>query len=87
MKRVSTLVMLLVALAACEEKKTETKPEEKPPTTTGAATTATTAQPVVTINESDLSTPADFEETAEKSITKTNYKAELASIEADVAKD
>lgn len=90
MKRVSTLVMLLVALAACEEKKTETKPEEKPPTTTGAATavpTATTAQATVTINDSDLSTPADFEETAEKSITKTNYKTELASIEADVAKD
>lgn len=90
MKRVSILVVLL-ALAACEEKKAETKPEEKTPTTTGASTalpTATTAQPVaVTINESDLSTPADFEETAEKAITKTSYKTELASIEADIAKD
>ena len=82
----------LLALAACENKPaTETKPEDpasKNATTTGAtATAATTAATPPVIADSDLSTPADFEETAEKAISKTNYKAELASLEADIAKD
>jgi hypothetical protein len=82
----------LLTLAACEEKKPEVKPEEpasKSATTTNAAATATAtaAATPVTINDSDLSTPADFEESAEKAITKANYKTELSSIEADIAKD
>jgi hypothetical protein len=41
----------------------------------------------VTIADSDLSTPADFEEAAEKAITGKSYKAELASLEKDLAKE
>jgi hypothetical protein len=41
----------------------------------------------VTITDGDLSTPADFEETAEKAITTKNYKAELTSLESDVSKE
>jgi len=78
-----------LAIAACEQKPTETKPEEsKQPTTTGATTiteTTTMAPPVIV--EADLSTPADFEESAEKAISKTNYKSELAVLEVDIAKE
>jgi len=90
----------LLALTACEEKKTDPKledPASKNPTTTGATTpitTTTAATPVaapvpvpVTIAEADLSTPADFEDSAEKSITKANYKAQLTTLEADIAKE
>jgi hypothetical protein len=90
MKRVTLLIgAALLALAACDDKKAETKPEdpsEKNATTTTTASVAATATPVA-INDSDLSTPADFEETAEKAISKANYKAELATLEGDIAKD
>lgn len=96
MKRALMLAVALFALAACEDKKAETKPEDpasKNATTTGATTAtataaAATATPAaVTIDDTDLSTPADFEETAEKGISKTNYKQELSSLEADIAKE
>lgn len=97
MKRIMIIGAALFALAACDDKKTETKPEDpssKNATTTTtatvsatAATTATAAPTTVSINDSDLSTPADFEETAEKAITKANYKAELATLEGDIAKE
>jgi hypothetical protein len=94
MKRALMIAMALFALAACDDKKTETKPEDpasKNATTTGATTaaaTATTATPAaVTIDDGVLSTPADFEETAEKAITKANYKKELSSLETDIAKE
>ncbi len=85
----------LFAVAACDKPSTpETKAEDpasKNATTTGATTEATpattaAAAPVV-VADSDLSTPADFEETAEKAISKANYKAELASLETDIAKE
>ena len=93
----TALAVLGFALAACD-KPAEPKPEDKNATTTtnatstatGAATGAPTAAPAhaaVTINDSDLSTPADFEETAEKAITAKSYKADLAALEADVAKE
>ena len=41
----------------------------------------------MTIDDGVLSTPADFEETAEKAITKANYKKELSSLETDIAKE
>ena len=76
------------ALAACEEKKPETTetPESKNAETT-AATTATAAAQPVTIDDSDLATPADFEAEAEKAITKANYKTELATLETDISKE
>ncbi|MDF2694467.1 MAG: hypothetical protein K0S65_2850 [Labilithrix sp.] len=82
----------VLALAACENKPTETKPDDtasKNATTTNATATATTVAtpaPPPAIVDSDLSTPADFEEAAEKSISKTTYKAELAALETDIAK-
>jgi hypothetical protein len=81
----------LLALAACDKPATpETKtddPNAKHTETTGATTTVATTPPAPpAIADSDLATPADFEEAAEKAISKTNYKAELAAIEADIAK-
>jgi hypothetical protein len=89
MKRLIVVTAALLALAACDEKKTETKPDDSKTTTTGgtAAAPAEKAAQPVTVADSDLSTPADFEETAEKAISKTNYKAELATLEADIAKE
>jgi hypothetical protein len=56
--------------------------------TAATATATATAQPAVAmISDSDLSTPADFEEVAEKAITAKSYKAELQTLEADLAKD
>jgi len=85
----------LFVLAACDKPaSTEVKPEDpsKNTTTTNAAATAATpaiapAPAPVTIEDSVLSTPADFEETAEKAITPKTYKAELATLEGDLAKD
>lgn len=95
MKRSMIIGAALFALAACDDKKAETKPEDpsvKNATTTttataSAAATATGTAAAVTINDSDLSTPADFEESAEKAINKANYKAELATLEGDIAKE
>ncbi len=84
----------LFVLAACDKPaSTEVKPEDPSKnTTTNAAATAATpaiapAPAPVTIEDSVLSTPADFEETAEKAITPKTYKAELATLEGDLAKD
>ena len=85
----------LLALAACDDKKPEDKkddPSVKNATTTTTATasvaaTTTAAPAAVSINDSDISTPADFEESAEKAIDKKNYKAELTTLEGDIAKD
>ena len=82
------LAAAVFALAACEEKKPETTetPESKNAETT-AATAATAAAQPVTIADTDLATPADFEDEAEKAITKANYKTELATLEADISKE
>ena len=94
MNRVITLLgcTALLVLAACDDKKPDAKPEDPSvknatTTTTASAPTTAAAPAAVTINDSDLSTPADFEESAEKSITKATYKAELATLEGDIAKD
>ena len=93
MKRsiITAIAVMALALAACD-KKDETKPEDPASknSTTGATTTTatTTAAPApVAIADSDLSTPADFEEAAEKAITAKTYKAELATIEKDLDKE
>lgn len=98
MSRTLMIVVVLgsLGLVACEQNKA---PETTTPTGTTAktpseTTNAATANPVtppapqaVAIADTDLSTPADFEEEAEKAITAKNYKTELASLETDVAKD
>ncbi len=79
--------------AACENKPAEPKaddPSAKNGTTaatTTAAATATAAPAPVTISDSDLATPADFEEAAEKQITSKNYKGELTTLEKEMEKD
>ena len=88
-------MMLLAAglLAMACDKPADPKPDDpasKNATTTGAASAAPTAAPapvVVTIADGDLSTPADFEEAAEKSITKASYKTELAALETELGKE
>lgn len=94
MKRSILLAVTVLTLAACEEKKPETKPEDPSvknattaTTASAATTTATPAPAAVSINDSDIATPADFEEAAEKSIDKKNYKTELTTLETDIAKD
>ena len=82
----------LLAITACD-KPAETKPED--PASKNATTTGATATPAATptgavapaIADSDLSTPADFEESAEKAISKSNYKTELSSLETDLASE
>ena len=84
-----------MALVACDKpSSTEPKvddPAKNPTTTTNASAAApataaaTAAAPApVTVDDSVLSTPADFEETVEKAITPKTYKAELATLEADL---
>ena len=93
MKRLIMIGAALFALAACDDKKPETKPEDPSvknattTTTASVAPTTTAAAAPMTINDSDISTPADFEETAEKAIDKKNYKAELSTLETDIAKE
>jgi len=89
--------MMLIAIAALAfacDKSNEPKPDDPAAkngttgaTTTTATTTATPAPAPVTIADSDLSTPADFEEAAEKAITAKNYKAEISTLEKDIDKE
>lgn len=83
MKRVTLLVAIGIALVACD--KQENKPDQAPQA--AAPTTAPAAAPPPAIAEADIVTPADYEEEADKEITVKNYKAELASLETDVAKE
>jgi hypothetical protein len=94
-KNLIVTALCFVALSACDKPAEDKKPEEKnAPTTTNASATPATPTPAavpaaapVTIADGDLSTPADFEESAEKAITAKTYKADLATLEADVAKE
>jgi hypothetical protein len=56
--------------------------EQKP--TTGAGTTGGMAAAPVELKDSDLPTPADFDDQAEKDITSANYKAELDTLEKEI---
>jgi hypothetical protein len=72
MKRI-VLLMALVAAAltsGCDEK----AGGGAPPSTSAAAT----------LKDEDLATPADFDDEAEKSITASNYKAEVDALEKEI---
>jgi hypothetical protein len=91
MKRSMILLAASLLVMACD-KPAEQKPDDpasKNATTTGAQPTDTAAPTPapVTIADSDLATSADFEEAAEKSITKASYKMELASLETELGKE
>ena len=96
MRSMTLLAAALLALAACDEKKTDVKQDDPATknasgttttTNTTATATATAAAQPVTIDDKDLATPSDFEEAAEKSITKANYKNELTQLETDINKE
>lgn len=91
-------LMLAVVLSsfvsfACDKTDTPATPPTNTATqTTNAQTQGAQPSPAqapapIALADSDLSTPADFEEEAEKAITSKNYKAELASLETDVSKE
>ncbi len=90
MKKLALTSICILALAACDKPATpDTKPDDpsaKNAPSATAATTAATPAPVK-VNDTDLATPADFEAAAETAITAKNYKAELATLETDVAKE
>ena len=94
----SVLMLVLtsaLALVACDNKSETPKTPEDPAAKNGTTTTNATANGVTTavaatptpvaIADTDIVTPADFEETAEKSITPKTYKAELANLESSKA--
>jgi hypothetical protein len=93
-----TPVILLssVVLFGCD--KPETSADTKSTETTNAAAAPASAAGNVNANvnpnaaatplvDSELSTPADFEEETEKAITSKNYTAELATLESEIDKE
>lgn len=80
---------LLLAASSCEKGPEST---EKP-SAAASATTVSSAAPAVASavppapgEADDIPVAADFEEEAEKTITKANYKAELDALEAELKK-
>jgi hypothetical protein len=81
--------LLLAMSASCEKEKV---PEPTPPAAPAASAAAAAAAaapaaapaPAPAAEPENLPVAADFEDEAEKSITKANYKTELASIEAEL---
>ena len=88
MKRAMLFLATSIAMVACKGQDVPTETKAETPAALGPeAKNVTTTAAAVTIADTDLLTPADFEETAEKAITKANYKSELASLETDIAKE
>jgi hypothetical protein len=94
-----TFVLASLALVACDKPQDAKPTDPATPATTAQATTATNtatntpgaaqakAGEPVTIADSDLVTPADYESAAETTITAKNYKTEIASLEAELNKE
>ncbi len=90
MKKLALTTICLLALAACDKPATpDVKPDDPSAKNAAASGTTAAAAPAapVAIADGDLATPADFEAAAEQSITKKNYKNELATLEADISKE
>ncbi len=77
MSRWMTLVLLAasICVVACDEQ----KPAE--PGATGEKASVIVAP----IKDEDISTPADFDDEAEKDISTTNYKSEVDSLEKEIS--
>lgn len=75
MSRCMTLVLLAasICVVACDEQK---------PAEPGATAEKTAA---VAIKDEDITTPADFDDEAEKDISATNYKAEVDALEKEIS--
>ena len=89
----SSLVMLALStcalLSACEKEKTSEPAAAHPSATTAVAPAPTAPTPAATAvapapAADNIPVAADFEDEAEKSITKANYRAELDSLEAEL---
>jgi hypothetical protein len=95
----AVLIAGALAIVACDKPQDQkpADPAATPATTATApnantnANTATnpvaTAQPATTIADTDLVSPADYESEEETAITAKNYKAEISSIETEMAKE
>jgi hypothetical protein len=91
----AAIVLASLSVFACDKPQEDAKPAVPAPTATATTATNTNtnttaaAQPnaaPVTIADTDLATPADYEAEAEKTITSKNYKTEMASLEAEMNK-
>ena len=90
----SSLAMLALStcalLSACEKEKISEPAAAHPSATTAVATAPTPAATAAatavgaTPAADNIPVAADFEDEAEKSITKANYRAELDSLEAEL---
>lgn len=81
----------LVSLAGCEKEKvpepTPATPSTAPspgPSAAAPAAAAPAAATAAAAQAENIPVAADFEDEAEKAITKANYKAELSSLEAEI---
>jgi hypothetical protein len=100
MKNMAKIAMTMASLAlvACDKPQDSTAStpaasaapntatNAAPNTNTTGATQAKAPQPV-TIADTDLVSPADYEPEAETAITSKNYKAEIATLEAEMSKE
>jgi len=93
MNRALLISIVLAGFAACDkpapapETTSADQPANKPAVSvTVAAPTPPPSAPVA-ISDSDISTPADFAEAAEKSITPKTYKQELAMLQTEIDKE
>jgi hypothetical protein len=90
----TAIVMAPLALFACDKPQDAKPTDPATPAATApaanATTTTTNAQAKggepVTITDTDLATPADFETAVQTEITAKNYKTEIASLEAEINK-
>ncbi len=79
--------LLLVLGASCDKDQKTAEPTAASASATAAAPTpepATAAPAAAALAPENIPVAADFEDEAEKTITKANYKAELKTLEAEL---
>jgi len=85
---VTMLVSALVCVSACENEKVPEPTPATPPTPVApgpsAAAAPAPAPTAAAATAENIPVAADFEDEAEKSITKANYKVELSALEAEI---
>jgi hypothetical protein len=86
MSRFTTMIAvsaLLCFAAACEKEEKKPEPAAAPSAVAAPAPTAAPT-PAPAATQETIPVAADFEEEAEKTITKANYKSELDSLEKEM---
>jgi hypothetical protein len=85
---VTLLVSALVCVSACETEKVPEPTVATPPAAVApgpsAAAVPAPAAAAAGATADNIPVAADFEDEAEKSITKANYKVELSALEAEI---